>query len=232
MTEKKTETVLLITVLATIFAIVLVRTAWLSDDAYITFRTVDNFVHGYGLTWNVVERVQAFTDPLWMFLLSAFYFLTRQIYFTALGLSIVISISVFILSGAATSKNSLSLAIGLTILVLSKAFVEYSTSGLENPLSHLLLILFLFLYFRFIDRITVRRLFWLGLIAALATVNRVDTVLFYIPALIYAALRLHDRKAVIIILVSFLPLIAWEIFSHFRYSIRALSRSPRPVYWK
>jgi arabinofuranosyltransferase len=47
--------------------------AWLCDDAYITFRTVDNFIHGYGLTWNVAERVQAYTHPLWMLLLSGVY---------------------------------------------------------------------------------------------------------------------------------------------------------------
>ena len=41
-----------------LFAIVLVRTAWIGDDAYITFRTIDNFVHGYGLRWNVAEREQ------------------------------------------------------------------------------------------------------------------------------------------------------------------------------
>ena len=49
-----------------LFGVVLVRTAWLCDDAYINFRTVDNFLHGYGLRWNVAERVQTFTDPLWV----------------------------------------------------------------------------------------------------------------------------------------------------------------------
>ena len=44
-----------------LLAVSLVRTAWLSDDAYITFRTADNLVHGYGPVWNTDERVQAFT---------------------------------------------------------------------------------------------------------------------------------------------------------------------------
>ncbi len=46
----------------------------MSDDAYITLRTVDNFINGYGLTWNISERVQAYTHPLWMFLLSIYIF--------------------------------------------------------------------------------------------------------------------------------------------------------------
>jgi arabinofuranosyltransferase len=51
-------------VLLALFAVVLCRTAWVGDDAYITFRTVDNLVHGYGARWNVDERVQAYTHPL------------------------------------------------------------------------------------------------------------------------------------------------------------------------
>jgi hypothetical protein len=38
---------------------VLVVNAWVVDDAYITFRTIDNFLNGYGLRWNVAERVQS-----------------------------------------------------------------------------------------------------------------------------------------------------------------------------
>jgi hypothetical protein len=51
-------------ILMGIFAIVLIRTAWICDDAYITFRTIDNFINGYGLRWNIAERVQTYTNPL------------------------------------------------------------------------------------------------------------------------------------------------------------------------
>ena len=54
--------------LLALFTYVFIVNAWVGDDAYITFRTVDNFVNGYGLTWNTSERVQAYTHPLWMFL--------------------------------------------------------------------------------------------------------------------------------------------------------------------
>ena len=53
-----------------LFLVVVFCGAWLCDDAYISFRTADNFVHGYGLTWNVQERVQAYTHPLWLLLFS------------------------------------------------------------------------------------------------------------------------------------------------------------------
>ena len=80
------------------FGLVVTRNAWLSDDAYITFRTVDNLINGYGLTWNVVERVQAYTHPLWMLLLSAVCFFTREAFFSSQLLSIAVSLlAVFVL---------------------------------------------------------------------------------------------------------------------------------------
>ena len=32
-----------------LYGVVTLRTAWLSEDAFITFRTVDNFIQGFGL---------------------------------------------------------------------------------------------------------------------------------------------------------------------------------------
>ena len=49
--------------------VVILRAAWLADDAYITIRAVDNLVHGWGPRWNVAERVQVYTHPLWFWCL-------------------------------------------------------------------------------------------------------------------------------------------------------------------
>jgi arabinofuranosyltransferase len=54
-------------------ALVLFRHAWVSDDAFITLRTVRNLLQGDGLRWNLNERVQGYTHPLWMFLLALPY---------------------------------------------------------------------------------------------------------------------------------------------------------------
>ena len=120
------------------FLLVLLRTAWVGDDVYITLRTVDNFVNGYGLRWNVAERVQSFTHPLWMFLFVTVYAPTRDAYFTALTVSIAASLLTFWL---VTRRDGFAW-LGAVILLFSKAFVDYSASGLENPLTHLLLVLF------------------------------------------------------------------------------------------
>lgn len=55
-----------------LLATVMIRSAWLSDDGLITFRTIDHFVNGGGLRFNLAERVQSYTHPLWLFLLAPF----------------------------------------------------------------------------------------------------------------------------------------------------------------
>ena len=64
--------------------VILLRTAWVSDDACISFRTVDNFLHGYGLRWNVSERVQTYTNPLMVFCMIILCFFTKEYYLTAM----------------------------------------------------------------------------------------------------------------------------------------------------
>src|SRR5579872_3088492 len=75
-----------------LFVVVLLRNAWLGEDAYIGLRTVENFIYGDGLTWNVSERVQAYTCPLWILLHCAVCFVTREAYYTSIFLSLIVSL--------------------------------------------------------------------------------------------------------------------------------------------
>ncbi len=195
-----------------LFAVIITRRAWLSDDAYITFRTVDNLVRGYGPVWNLGERVQAFTHPLWMLLVSFFYFFTREIYFTSVFLSLGVSLAAVGLLAGKVARNTFGALLGVAILGLSNAYVDYSTSGLENPLTNLLLIGFLALFFG--ERRDRRHLFWLSLLAGLGAVNRADTLLLYLPALAFAWWQTPDRKrGLVAVILGLSPIIAWEIFS-------------------
>src|SRR5438445_8625473 len=108
-----------------VYALVVARTAWVSDDSYITFRTVDNLVNGYGLTWNVAERVQAYTNPLWMFVTAGAYFFTREIFFTSIVLSVVVSVITVVLVGFKLATSTATALIGIAVLTLSRAFVDY-----------------------------------------------------------------------------------------------------------
>jgi arabinofuranosyltransferase len=206
---------LIIALFILLFLVVVLRSAWLCDDAYITFRTVDNFINGYGLTWNPVERVQAYTHPLWMFLIAVFYFFTREIYYTSIILSLTISLVAVILFAFRVAPSLVMALLGLAILTASKAFVDYSTSGLENPLTHLLWVIFLLIYLR--SEVNLKAVFLLSFIAGLATLNRMDTLLLYLPALVYVLVKFGRLKGVYALILGFLPFILWELFSLFYY---------------
>jgi arabinofuranosyltransferase len=197
--------------LALVLVAVVVRCAWVSDDAYISFRTVDNLVNGYGLTWNVGERVQAFTNPLWVLLLSAAYAATGEIYFTSIALSVLLTAAAALVLVRLIGGSGRGAALALLVLIGSKAFVDYSTSGLENPLTHLLLVAFLAVYLR--REASPRTLLALCLVAALGAVNRLDTLLLFLPTILAVLARVPWRKGVPLALIGFAPLVAWELFS-------------------
>lgn len=199
-----------------IFSLIVFITAWLCDDAFITFRTVENFVNGFGLVWNVGERVQAYTHPLWMFILSSLYFITKEIYYSSISLSIILSLATFYLIIKKLSVSIYNSFIVAFILISSKAFVDYSTSGLENPFTHFLIVLFCLVYFNAHN--STKKLFLLSLISAAASLNRLDVIIIFIPFLIKNFLPLNNKiKNAFYVFLGFVPLIIWEIFSLLYY---------------
>ena len=196
-----------------VFAVVVLKNAWLSDDAFITLRTVRNWLLGFGPVWNVAERVQTYTHPLWMLALTGAIGLTQEYYFTTLLLACGVSLAALFVLVRYLAADWLAAVLAATILILSKSFIDFSTSGLENPLTHLLLALFFAVYLR--SPHGPRTLFWLALLAALGAVNRLDTILLFAPPLAYAIYRQRGQRwrAVALVALGFLPLVAWELFS-------------------
>ncbi|MDY6991995.1 MAG: hypothetical protein SVR94_05235, partial [Pseudomonadota bacterium] len=195
---------------------VLIRTAWVGDDAYISFRTIDNFIHGYGLRWNIDERVQTYTHPLWLLLLSGFYFLTQEIYFTSLVISLILTLVTVYILLVKIAQSEVAALLAFIILLFSKAFIDFSTSGLENPLTHLLIVLFawVYLYAPLQQPIT---LFKLALIAGFITLNRMDSLLLVLPVLVTVLLKQRSWNSLILLGLGFLPFMAWELFSLIYY---------------
>lgn len=198
-----------------LFLFVVLKNAWLSDDSYISLRTVDNLLHGYGLTWNIDERVQTYTHPLWFFLLVGANIIERNIYFSTLALSLTVTtlaVTLFLFRLAPSLKMAI---VGLVALTASKAFVDFSTSGLENPMTHLLIILFALLYFRYQGK--KHYVLWMSLLGCAMILNRMDTVILFVPTLAYTLWQHRSWRTVRTMALSFLPFIVWELFSLFYY---------------
>lgn len=117
--------------------------AWCADDAYITFRVVENVHAGLGPVWDPRERVQVFTHPLWFGLLVAGRLVVSDPFVVAMLLSCLCTAGTLALLARDFGSAWPRLLVVWATLVSSKAFVDYTSSGLENPLAYLLLVLFI-----------------------------------------------------------------------------------------
>jgi arabinofuranosyltransferase len=214
--------VLLTLGLLVVHVLVVLRTAWLSDDAFITLRTLENLKHGLGLVYNAGERVMGFTHPLWALLLSLPIECGVSAYAAAMGASLVCSLLAAIVVLRAAASLPLA-AVALSWLSLSSAYVDYSTSGLENPLTHLLLASFVALLIRRRagESGGARSLFLLG---GLAILNRMDLALLVLPGIATEIVEWRKGKRFplglrplrawgVPAVVGFLPLAVWLTFA-------------------
>lgn len=199
---------------------VIVRLAWLSDDAYITLRMVDNFVNGHGLVWNAGERVQPNVHPLWTLLLVAGRVLTGECYFTTMWIGILLSavVALWLMRFAGGAPEATAVAV---LLLSSRAFTDFATAGLENPLSHLMLVpLIAVTWFENDPR---RRYARTALLTSLAACTRIDLLVLATPLLLAAARGVGWGHRLRWFLLGIAPFAAWLSFATIYYG------SPLPV---
>jgi len=204
-------------VVVVLLAMFLFRNAWVGDDAYVTLRTIDHFVGGDGLVYNIGERAQAYTHPLWMLLLLPFYAVFGNPWWTA----VVVGVATTLAATLVVSRRLVPAAAAplLLALPLSRAFVDYGTSGLENPLSHLLIAGLAAAWLGVRD--TSRRLSYVALFTALLGLTRPDLLALAAPCLLAAAwsarrdmpLREMARR----LAVGLSPLVVWHAFALIYY---------------
>ena len=192
-----------------------VRTAAVTEDAFITFRVIDNALHGYGLVWNTGERVQVYTHPLWALLLLAFSAIGGNIFHTALALSLALTlVCVALIARNAAGRWTAFWAV--LALLLSEAFVEYSSAALENALAHALVAALVVAWARFTLE-TGRRAWVPALCAGLMVVTRHDFAVLVGPVTLVLLARTQGRDRWHAWLAAALPLVLWSTFSIIYY---------------
>lgn len=158
---------ILLGVLCLIFIYLCFETRFIQDDAYITFRYVENFVNGHGLVFNEGERVEGYTNFLWLILLSVFTFLKFDIISTSQYLSVAFGVAILILtylisctfpdeSNAESKKHSVSITgkdkkllnlLPVVFLTFLGAFNYWAVSGMESTLFTSLCLAGIYFYF-------------------------------------------------------------------------------------
>ncbi len=104
-------------------------------------------------------------------------------------------------------------------LLCSKAFIDYSTSGLENPLSHFLLTLACYFAFAFDKHPEKKILVWFSFSVAGVFLTRYDLVLCLSPVIVYLFLKAKSLRISYwpAIVMGCIPIVTWLGFSLFYY---------------
>ena len=178
---------------------------FLTDDAYIAFRYVENSIHGFGYVWNPppFRPVEGYTSFLWAALLEAVWRITGveppqsvnwlSLFFTALTLAISAEMAYRMARPFPTRWARLGPAgLMLLYLILNRSFLTWASSGLETALFGFLLILWVFLLN--FGRRTPLRSATLSGVATLAALTRPDGLVFWAVTLAELVLEWLERE--------------------------------------
>ncbi len=198
--------------------LLMVRIAWMGDDALITLRAILNLTHGWGPGFNAFEAVQSSTHPLWFLLWMGVGSLTGDWFVPILLLSAALA------SGAVylilqRVRSVVAVIAMATALALSNAFMEYSSSGLENSLAYMFVALLIVMTTRSLPFTTATACL-VGITAAGLILTRFDLALVIAPiALVLIWQERRRRNHLFAAAASFtLPLIAWFTWSWVTYA--------------
>ena len=202
------------------FIIAAVLLGWQSDDSYHGYVMVKHLIEGNGFVYNIGERACATTSPLYTLSVAIPCFFTREMFFTSMFLDVVYSAVAFYIFAYKLCRTREQVQTGFLALIGSKAFMSYTTSGLENSLMFLISALFIWQYYSN-DRFNFKKLLLLAFTFSGIALVRMDLVLMFIPMIVYVFLLKRENvsflKAVGITFLGLSPFILWEIFSVFYY---------------
>jgi arabinofuranosyltransferase len=117
---------------------------WVADDGFINLRVVANMHDGFGPVFNVGERVEVFTSPLWIAALWLFSSILPGVALEwiavvagalAAALGFVAAARGAWLLWGGTGRRGLAVPLGLLVVVAVRPVWDFATSGLETGLT-------------------------------------------------------------------------------------------------
>lgn len=208
----------------TLFTVIFLKNAWVAEDAYILFRSIEQLFAGHGPVWNPHDRVQVFTSPLWYLSLSFCRIFSRDLFLDAIILSLLLGIGTLHFLKLVLDDAARWLCV-VVLLVSSRGFFDYTSSGIENPLGYFLLVMFLYYFRRLKDHAgegaeSSRDFSLLALCAGLLLTCRHDLVTLVLPPLLLACREQRSMpggKMARVLFAGLSPFIAWSLFSLIYY---------------
>jgi len=160
------------------------------DDAYISFRYVRQWAAGNGLVYNIGERVEGYSNFLWIVLLLPFAKLGVDLSLTAKVLGCLLGL----LSLGLTyhfGRVFIGGSIAAWLLACSAPFAVWAMGQLETPLFAFLA---LAASFAFLSEEKRNTGWWSGILFGLLALSRPEGILFFFVAMALRALGLLREK--------------------------------------
>jgi arabinofuranosyltransferase len=224
MTSTRANHALLI-LAALLLAAVWLKNAWVCDDAYINFRSLDQLRAGHGPVWNAGQRVQVYTSVLWYWLQAPLRLVSADVWANVLVLSAACMAGLVAVMRRLVGGGAALLLLAL-LMVGARGFMDFTSGGLENPLIFLACAVLL-------DRLLaamaaapadpaaagpVRQL---ALTFGAALLVRHDLAVLWLPPVLHAAWRHRrlwpGRRWLSLAALAAAPLAAWTAFALFYY---------------
>ena len=121
---------------AGLFAFNVREHVFLTDDSYISFRYAEHLAQGHGLVWNPGERVEGYTNFLWVILMAAATRLGMRPELASIGLGVasgaVVLAGLVAFAAGRSSWRSPFIWVAPLGLAASRSFTAWCTGGLET----------------------------------------------------------------------------------------------------
>ena len=196
---------------------------FLSDDAFISFRYASNLHSGHGLVWNIGERVEGYTNFLWVILMDLGMELNfrPEVFSNQIGIvsGVVLLLSLVYLSVTCAGWNDPFIVLAPLVLSLSQNFTGWCTGGLATMFFTAVLFLAFLAYLREREKDSTSPL-WSSLLFSLAYLTRPDALLFaFIAGLFFLVEVFLKRRKIVSLMLWSTPLVM-IVVTHFlwRYS--------------
>ncbi len=172
--------------------------AWLSDDAFISYRYAKNLIEGHGLVFNAGERVEGYTNFLWTILIAVAMALGSEpilpSHVLSIGSYLVTALVLVVLSirlwRSAGGPSRLIIPIAAFMWLVQYDAHVYATSGLETAWATMLTMV---AYALLITGDSPRRALIAGLMLTLGMLSRPDGMIFFLLAVPYVVLLFQRR---------------------------------------
>ncbi len=117
--------------------------ASLFDDAYVSLRYAKNMIEGQGLVWNLGERVEGYTNFLWLMMLAGASWISgAELPLVALLACLAAyAATVLVMARVESRLFGSGIPVATLLYALQNTSLDYATSGLETGFSTLCVLL-------------------------------------------------------------------------------------------